>query len=166
MIPGPLRKATTTMATPSTRTVLASNRKARHEYLVIETLVAGLALRGTEVKSIRAGRIQLREAWVGIEGGEAWLNGAHVSHYEMGNRANHELERPRKLLLHRRQIDQLEEAVQGKGLSIVPLEVFLDGRRVKVEIALVKGKKLYDKRQAEREKTLEKEARDAMRREI
>jgi SsrA-binding protein len=145
---------------------LASNRKARHEYLVLETLVAGIALRGTEVKSIREGKIQLREAWVSISDGEAWLNGAHVSHYSMGNRENHELERPRKLLLRRRQIDHLAGAVQGKGLSIVPLEVFLAGRRVKVEIALVKGKKLYDKRQAEREKTLEKEARDAMRREI
>jgi SsrA-binding protein len=154
------------MTTKTERKALASNRKAHHEYLVLETLVAGIVLGGTEVKSIRAGRIQLREAWVVITNGEAWLHGAHISPYEMGNRQNHLPDRPRKLLLHRRQIDHLAGSVAAKGLAIVPLEVFLDKRHIKVEIALVKGKKLYDKRQTEREKTLEKEARDAMRREI
>lgn len=165
--PGPLRLGGTDMsATKSTRNVLASNRKARHDYTILETLVAGIALVGTEVKSIRDGKIQLREAFVVIDQGEAWLQGAHVSPYAMGNIQNHQPEQARKLLLHRREIDRLAGAVQGKGLSIVPLEVFLDGRRIKVEIALVKGKKLYDKRQAEREKTAEKEARDAMKREL
>jgi SsrA-binding protein len=140
---------------------LASNRRARHEYHLLETCEAGLALTGTEVKSIRQGKIQLRDSHVEIRDGEAFLVGAHVSAYSHGNRENPDPERPRKLLLARREIDRLYGKSQAKGLTIVPLQVYLKGEWIKVEIALAQGKRLYDKRQAERERELEREAREA-----
>jgi SsrA-binding protein len=141
---------------------LASNRKARHDYEVLETLVAGLVLSGTEVKSVRQGKVQLRDSHVGFQDGQAYLLGMHVTPYSHGNRENHEPERPRRLLLHRREIDRLYGQVQQKGLSVVPLDLHLEGPWVKAELALVRGKKQYDKRQAEKEKTLDREMRQAV----
>ena len=146
---------------PHTRP-LAQNRKARHEYTIHDRLEAGLALTGTEVKAARTGKIQLREAFIEFRDGQAYVVGMHVSHYSHGNRENHEPERPRKLLLHRREIEKLAGRVQAKGYTAVPLSVYLKGHLVKMEIALVTGKKLYDKRRTERERELEKEARDAV----
>ncbi len=141
---------------------LASNRKARHEYSILETLEAGLSLHGTEVKAARGGNVQLKDSYVEFRDGEAFLIGAHISAYSHGNRENHEPERPRKLLLKRREIDRWAERVQGKGLTVVPLGFHLRGDRVKVEIGLAQGKKLYDKREDERKKELDREARDAV----
>lgn len=147
---------------PATVRPLAANRKARHDYHVLERLEAGLALTGTEVKSCRSGRVQLREGYVDFRNGEAWLVGVHVSAYEHGHRDNPPPERDRKLLLSRREIDRLAGKVRAKGLTVVPLSLYLKGRRIKLEIALVQGKKLHDKRESERRKELEREARRAM----
>ncbi len=141
---------------------LASNRRALHEYLVLERYEAGVALTGTEVKSCRAGRIQLREGFVDFRNGEAWLVGVHVSAYSHGSRDNPPPERERKLLLSRREIEKLGGRVQGKGLTVVPLSMYLKGDRIKVEIALVQGKKLFDKRETERRKELDREAARAL----
>lgn len=146
---------------PSDR-ILASNRRARHEYHILETFEAGMALTGTEVKSARTGTIQLKDSYVVMRDGEAWLVNAHFSPYTHGNRENHEPERPRKLLLHRREIDRLTGRLQTTGLTVVPLSIFLKGPWIKAELALVQGKKLYDKRETERRKTQEKEAREAI----
>ncbi|MCB1055757.1 MAG: SsrA-binding protein SmpB [Acidobacteria bacterium] len=142
--------------------VLASNRKARHDYHILETLEAGMVLTGTEVKAARAGKIQLKDSYVTIQDGQAWLVNAHFSPYSHGNRENHEPERPRKLLLHRREIDRLMGKLQTTGLTVVPLAIVLQGPWIKAEVALVQGKKLYDKRETERRKTQEKEAREAI----
>ncbi len=144
------------------RRLLASNRRARHDYHVLETVEAGLSLQGTEVKAARAGNVQLKDSYVEFRGGEAFLIGAHISEYSHGNRENHLPERERKLLLHRREIDKLAARVVAKGFTVVPLQVYLKHDRVKVEVALVQGKKLHDKRAAERERELDREARDAM----
>ncbi|MEM6454591.1 MAG: SsrA-binding protein SmpB [Acidobacteriota bacterium] len=141
---------------------LASNRKARHDYHVLETVEAGLQLTGTEVKSARDGRIVLRDAFVSFRGEQAFLEGAQISHYSHGNRENHLPDRPRKLLLKQREIERLAGRVQTKGLSVVPLSMYLKGPWIKTEIALVQGKKLHDKRDALRQKTLDREARQAM----
>jgi len=143
------------------RRILASNRKARHEYHLLETLEAGMVLTGTEVKSARAGKVQLKDSHVELSGGEAFLVGAHISPYSHGNRENHDPERRRKLLLARREIDRLVGRVQAKGLTVVPLAMVLSGSWIKLEIAVAQGKKLYDKRQAEKAKTLEREMREA-----
>ena len=121
-------------------------------------------LAGTEVKSARAGKIQLKDSYVELVDGEAWLVGAHFSPYTHGNRENHEPERRRKLLLRRRELDKLAIKVAAKGFSVVPLEVYLKGNLVKVEIALVQGKKLHDKRETERARQLDREAHEAMKR--
>lgn len=142
--------------------ILASNRRALHEYHILEKLEAGIALRGTEVKSVRAGRVQLQEAFVEFRNGEAYLVGAHVSAYSHGNRENHEPERARKLLMHRREIDRLFGRSRGKGHTVVPLKMYLSGGRVKVEIALAVGKQQHDKRQAARERELDREVAEAM----
>jgi SsrA-binding protein len=149
------------MARGDVRT-LASNRKARHDYHILETWDAGMQLTGTEVKSARAGRIQLKDSYVELRGGEPWLVGAHISPYSHGNRENHDPERPRKLLLKRREIERLFGQVQGKGLSVVPLEVYLAGNWIKAKVALVRGKKLFDKRETERQKELDREMRAAL----
>lgn len=141
---------------------LAKNRKARHEYHIHETFEAGLALMGTEVKAARGGRIQLKEGFVEFRDGEAFLVGVHISHYSHGNRENHLPERPRKLLLKKREIERLASRSQTKGFTVVPLSMYLKGHRIKAEIALVQGKKLFDKRQAARERELDREAREAM----
>lgn len=144
--------------------VLAKNRKARHDYHILETFTAGMVLRGTEVKSVRQGKIQLKDSYVEVRDDQAWLVGAHISPYSHGNRENHDPERPRKLLLHRREIDKLMGRTTIKGQTVVPLAVLLDGSWIKVEVALAQGKKLYDKRQAEKDKRIDRELRDAVQR--
>lgn len=144
------------------RRLLASNRRARHDYHVLETYEAGLSLWGTEVKSVRAGKVQLKDSYVEFRGGEAFLVGAHISEYSHGNRENHLPERERKLLLHRKEIDKLAARVIAKGFTVVPLEVYLKHDRVKVQVALVQGKKLHDKRETERRREQDREAREAM----
>ncbi len=126
--------------------VVATNRKARHQYHFHDTYEAGLVLQGTEIKSIRAGRVSLQEGFVLFEGGEAWLVNVHIAQYDPASRQNHEPRRRRKLLLHRREIDRLQGRAQEKGYTIVPTKLYLKDGRAKVEIALAKGKKLYDKR--------------------
>ena len=128
--------------------VIATNRKARHEYHFLETMEAGLVLMGSEIKSIRAGRVSLGEGFVQFDGGEAWLVNVHIAQYEPANVQNHEPKRRRKLLLHRREIDRLRGGTQEKGLTVVPIRLYLKDGRAKVEIAMVKGKRQYDKRQA------------------
>ena len=125
---------------------VAANRKARHEYFVLETLEAGIELVGTEVKSIRQGNVNLKDAWVNIRGGEAYLLGMHVSPYEKGNIFNREPLRERRLLLHKREIRKLHQQIKTEGLTLIPLSVYFSGSNVKIELGLCKGKKLYDKR--------------------
>jgi len=149
------------VAEASVRT-LATNRRARHDYQILETYEAGMALKGTEVKSVRQGKIQLRDSHVEIRGGEAFLVGAHVSPYSHGNRENPDPERSRKLLLSRRQLDRLMGRTMIKGLTIIPLRVYLKGNWIKVEIALAQGKKLHDKRRTEKEREAEREMREAL----
>ena len=127
--------------------VIATNRKARHQYQFYDTYEAGLVLRGSEIKSIRAGRVSLQEGFVTFEGGEAWLVNVHIAPYDPASRQNHDPRRRRKLLLHRREIDRLASRVQEKGFTVVPTKLYLKDGRAKVEIALVRGKKQYDKRQ-------------------
>lgn len=138
---------------------IVTNRAAFHEYHILDKYEAGIALTGTEVKSVRAGQIQLKESYVTVRGGEAWLMGAHISHYSHGNRLNHEPVRDRKLLLHRREIDRLEEELTTKGMTLVVTRVYLKGGRVKFEIGVARGKKLYDKRESAMRRTLERETR-------
>jgi SsrA-binding protein len=126
--------------------VVARNRRARHEYFILETFEAGIALKGSEIKSIRAGQISLAEAFVHIDGQEAWLEEAHIAPYEQASIFNHEPRRPRKLLLHSSEIHKLWNTVRQKGVTIIPLSVYLKNGRAKIEIAIAKGKKLYDKR--------------------
>ena len=128
--------------------VVTTNRKAHHDYHILDRIEAGIVLQGTEVKSLRAGRINLKDSYAEFRDGELFLIGAHISPYEQGNRANHEPERERKLLLHRREILRLGLKAREKGLTIVPLRVYFKSNRVKVELALVKGKRAYDKRVA------------------
>src|SRR5579872_904175 len=126
--------------------VIATNRRAFHDYFIDEKVEAGLALTGTEIKSIRAGRVSLREAYADVEGGEAWLRAAHIAPYDHGNRYNHEPTRPRKLLLHKKEIASLAAKVSRPGFTLVPLQVYLKGCRAKVELGLARGKRAYDKR--------------------
>ena len=127
--------------------VIATNRKARHEYQFHDTYEAGLALKGSEIKSIRAGRVSLQEGFVLFDGGEAWLVNVHIAQYDPASQQNHEPKRRRKLLLHRREIERLQSRAQEKGYTVVPTKLYLKDGRAKVEIALARGKKLYDKRQ-------------------
>ena len=144
------------------RKLVASNRKARHDYHVEDVVEAGLVLTGTEVKSLRAGRASLVDGFASVDHGEVWLEGVHIPEYTQGTWTNHEPRRKRKLLLHRHEIVRLAEATRERGLTIVPLSLyFLDGR-AKVEIAVARGKKNYDKRQALRERQDTREAARAM----
>jgi SsrA-binding protein len=143
--------------------ILSDNRQAGHNYFLLDRYEAGIALTGTEVKAAKAGKVQLRDAYASIEKNEAWLLNAHISEYSHGNRFNHAPTRTRKLLLHRREIDKLLEATREKGLSIIPTRLYLTKGRVKCEIALAKGKKLHDKRETERARSAEEEARAAVR---
>jgi SsrA-binding protein len=143
---------------------VASNRKAFHDYFIEDRAEAGLVLTGTEVKSLRAGRAQLKDSYVQFRGGEAYLVSAHISPYGAGSWTNHLPERERKLLLHRRELDRWAGAVATRGVSCVPLSLYFKGSRAKAEIALVKGKKLHDKRDSIRDRELRREADRAMRR--
>jgi len=127
--------------------VIATNRKAYHDYFIEETYEAGIVLVGSEIKSIRAGRVNLRDSYVQVKNGELWLLNTHIASYQQAGRQNHEPRRDRKLLMHRREINRLQGKVQEKGYTVVPLRLYLRDNRAKVEIALVRGKKLYDKRQ-------------------
>jgi len=138
--------------------IVATNRKASHEFFLQERLEAGIVLQGSEIKSIRAGRISLAEAYIRIEEDEAWLENAHIAPYEQASIFNHEPRRTRKLLLHRKEIYRLFNQVRQKGVTIVPLKVYLKQGRAKVEIAVAKGKKLYDKRQAIAKRDAQREA--------
>ncbi|WP_445524293.1 SsrA-binding protein SmpB [Streptomyces cyslabdanicus] len=140
------------MAKEKGRKLIAQNKKARHDYLVIDTYEAGLVLMGTEVKSLRQGRASLVDGFVQLDGHEAWLHNVHVPEYSQGTWTNHSARRKRKLLLHREEIDKLESKSQETGHTIVPLALYFKDGRAKVEIALAKGKKEYDKRQTLREK--------------
>jgi SsrA-binding protein len=142
--------------------ILAKNRKARHTYHILETETAGLELLGTEVKAIRAGRVNIKEGYVLFTEGQAYLVGCHIGSYDHAGYSGHDPLRRRKLLLHRRQIDRLTSKVQEKGLTVVPLSIFVDGNWIKVEIALVRGKQLHDKRETLRRRTLDREAEQAM----
>ena len=128
--------------------IVSNNKKAYHDYFVLESIEAGIALAGTEVKSIRMGQCSLKESYILVRDMEAWIIGMHISPYEKGNIFNKNPLRDRRLLLHRNEIRKLSQKVKEKGLTIVPLKVYLKGSLVKVEIGLVKGKKLYDKRRA------------------
>ena len=147
---------------PNSR-VLSENRQASHNYFLLDRFEAGLVLTGTEVKSIRAGKMQLRDSYARVENNEAWLLNAHIGEYSHGNRENHTPVRGRKLLLHRREIDKLLGISREKGLALIPTRVYLKQNRVKCEIAVAKGKQLHDKRATERAKTAEAEARAAIR---
>jgi SsrA-binding protein len=137
--------------------VLLTNRAAYHEYHILNTYEAGVVFKGTEVKSVRAGQIQLKESYVSVRDGEAWLFNAHISPYAYGNRDNHEATRTRKLLLHRREIDKLEQEATVKGMTLVVTRVYVKKGRVKFEIGVARGKKLYDKRETEMRRTVGRE---------
>ncbi|MCL3776784.1 MULTISPECIES: SsrA-binding protein SmpB [unclassified Actinomyces] len=141
---------------------IARNKKATHDYFIEDRYEAGLVLTGTEVKALRMGRASLTEAWIEIDRGEAWLQGAHIPEYLQGTWNNHAPRRKRKLLLHRSEIERLAMRVQAKGYTIVPLELYFVGGRVKVEIALARGKQDWDKRQSLREAQDKREAARAM----
>lgn len=145
--------------------VVTTNRKAYHDYFVEEEIEAGVVLHGSEIKSIRQGRVNLRDAYARIENGELWLVGAHISPYEHSSAYfNHEPDRPRKLLIHHRQLDYLREKVEASGYTLVPTRMVLRKGRAKVDVALAKGKKLYDKRAAlaerDAKRTIERELRE------
>jgi SsrA-binding protein len=144
--------------------ILSDNRQAGHNYFLMDRFEAGMVLTGTEVKAAKDGKIQLKDAYATVIGNEAWLLNAHISQYSHGNRENHPPVRNRKLLLHRREIDKLFGQIREKGLSLIPTKIYLKNGRIKCEVALAKGKKLHDKRQAERERTAADEARTEMRR--
>jgi len=135
-------------AMPDNEKILATNRKAYHDYHIDETFEAGIALTGTEIKSVRAGSINLRDSYAQVKNGELWLMNAHIAPYEPASRQNVDPYRDRKLLMHRREIMRLFGRVQEKGFTLVPLKVYLKKNRAKVEIGLARGKKLYDKREA------------------
>jgi SsrA-binding protein len=147
------------MATATEEKVLATNRAAFHDYHISAKYEAGAALVGTEVKSVLDGRIQLKDSYVGVREGEAWLFNAHISPYTHGNLANHDPLRTRKLLLHRREIDKLDQAGAAQGMTLVVTRVYLKGRRIKFEIGVAKGKKLYDKRETELRRIVDRETR-------
>ena len=149
-------------ARASDRTV-ATNRRARHEYEILETAEAGLVLRGTEVKSLRAGQVTFKDSYATVRNAEAWLVGCHIIPYSHGSSANHDPERDRKLLLHRREITRLVGKVAERGLTLVPLRLYFKGGRAKVELGLARGRKLHDKRAAIREREVRREMDKAAR---
>jgi SsrA-binding protein len=144
--------------------ILSDNRYAGHAYQLLERYEAGVALTGTEVKAAKTGRIQLKDSYAEVAGNEAWLVNAHISQYSHGNRENHDPVRRRKLLLHRKEIDKLLGQTREKGLTLIPTKMYLKAGHIKCEIAVGRGKKLHDKRETEREREMQAEARAAMRR--
>ncbi len=146
------------MAKEQGRKMVAQNRKARHDYHVEDTFEAGLVLTGTEVKSLRAGRASLVDGFAEVKDDELWLQGVHIPQYTEGTWTNHEPRRARKLLLHRREIERIESRVNERGLTVVPLALYFKDGKAKVEIALARGKKAYDKRQAIAKREADREA--------
>jgi SsrA-binding protein len=144
--------------------ILSDNRQASFNYHLSDRYEAGLVLSGTEVKAAKSGRVQLKESFAEVVGNEAWLMNAHISEYSHGNRENHEPVRRRKLLLHRQEIDKLMGKTREKGLTLIPTKMYLKNGRIKIEIAVGKGKKLHDKREALRKREMDAEARAAMNR--
>jgi SsrA-binding protein len=144
--------------------ILADNRKAGHDYFLMDRFEAGVVLSGTEVKAARDGKVQLKDSYAAVIGNEAWLVNAHISQYSHGNISNHLPVHNRKLLLHRREIDKLLGITREKGLALIPTKLYLKAGRIKVEFAVARGKKLHDKRETERTREAENEARAAMRR--
>jgi SsrA-binding protein len=144
--------------------ILAANRQAGHNFFLLDRFEAGLVLTGTEVKAARAGKVQLMDSYAEVRGSEAWLVNAHISPYSHGNRQNHDPVRSRKLLLHRQEIDKLLGKTREKGLTLIPIRVYLKSGRIKCELALARAKKLHDKRATERARTADAEAREAVRR--
>ena len=142
--------------------VVATNRKARHEYFILETYEAGIALQGSEIKSVRAGQISLAEAFVRVDGHQAWLEDAHIAPYEQASRYNHDPRRPRKLLLHRSEIDRLRARVDQERLTLVPLTLYFKDGRAKLEVGLGKGRTSVDKRQVIAKRDADLEAKRAM----
>jgi len=147
------------MALAKEEKVMATNRSAFHDYHIGDKYEAGLSLQGTEVKSILAGRVQLKDSYVAVRDGEAWLFNAHISPYSHGNRENHDPLRTRKLLLHRREIMRLDAAASKQGMTLVPTRIYLKNKRIKVEVGVARGKKLYDKRETELRRAVERETR-------
>ncbi len=141
---------------------ILNNRQAYHEFFILDTYEAGAALVGTEVKSIMMGRIQLKESFVQIKDGEGWLLGAHISHYSHGNINNHDVLRPRKMLLHRKEIEKLEKETTVKGMTLVVTRIYWKNGRIKFEIGVAKGKKLYDKRETEMKKAIAKDTQQQL----
>ena len=137
--------------------IISVNRQAYHDYFVERTIEAGVSLVGTEIKSIRDGKVNLRGSYAIARNGELWLENAHIAVYEHGNRYNHEPLRNRKLLLHKREIEQLQAKVATKGLTLIPLKLYLKGGKAKIELGLCRGKKLYDKREAIAERDVKRE---------
>jgi SsrA-binding protein len=138
------------------------NRAAYHDYFILDKYEAGIELKGTEVKSLMSGRIQLKDSYVTIKDGEAWLMNAHISPYQHGNRNNHDPLRSRKLLLHRREIEKLQREISQKGMTLVVTRIYWKNKRIKLEIGVAKGKKLYDKRETLKKKDIEREARKSI----
>jgi SsrA-binding protein len=142
--------------------IVAQNRAASYNYHILDKVEAGIALVGTEVKSLREGKGSLREAYAEVRGGEIWLQNCHIPEYRPGGPWNHNPLRPRKLLLHRRELDKFAGKVQQRGLTMVPLKIYFRGGRAKVELALAQGKKFHDRRQAERDQEAKREAKEAI----
>lgn len=141
---------------------IATNRKALHDYFIQEKHEAGIVLTGSEVKSIRAGRVNLRDSYVKVKDGELWLTDTHIAPYDQASRENHDPRRERKLLMHRKEINRLDSKAQAKGLTIVPLRMYFSKNRVKVEIALAQGKRVYDKREAIAKRESDRKMRRAL----
>jgi SsrA-binding protein len=141
---------------------IASNRKALHDYTIEDTYEAGIALTGTEIKSVRAGRVNLRDGFVQIRDGDAWLLNVHISPYDFGNRENHEPKRERRLLLHKQEIRRMQSKVSERGWTIVPLKMYIRAGIAKIEIGLVRGKRLYDKRDAVAERDMDRDLQRAI----
>jgi SsrA-binding protein len=142
--------------------LIASNKKALHDYFVVQKFEAGIALTGTEVKSLRGGKANLKDSYVILKDGEAFLFGAHISPYTHGNLENHDPERTRKLLLHKRELEKLKKETSEKGLTVVPLRLYFRGAKVKAEIAVVRGKRQFDKRETEKKREADRETAAAI----
>lgn len=145
---------------------LVNNRHAFHEYHILDKYEAGIALKGTEVKSVLSGRIQLKDSYVSVRDGEVWVLNAHISPYSHGNRENHEPLRTRKLLLHKREIAKLEKETTVKGMTLVITRIYIKNGRIKFEVGVAKGKKLYDKRETEMKRTIDKETRQQLKEDL
>jgi SsrA-binding protein len=146
--------------------VVISNRKARHDYHILETIEAGIALRGTEVKSLRQGNANLQDSYANVKNGEVWLYNMHISPYERGSVDNHEPKRTRKLLLHKRQIRKLQHTIRERGLTLIPVSVYFEGAYAKVELAVARGKKSFDKREALAQREAQREIAKRLKRSL